>query len=143
MIGAIGKTRSGCYGMRARCLTPCQSDAGSVCTAEAARGTPGCPQLCSSEDPRAADVDTPRVDDSVSLEAFAVMLEEKWESTQVSAALTFMGLHILLTCGTEDFQRGTLEEACEVITAACDALRGRRLLTEGCTVDDMRRAYVR
>lgn len=112
-----------------------------VGTSGSARGEPGCPELCSSEDPRVGDVDPPRVGDRVTLEEFDRKLKDMWASTEISAACTVTKMQ--QADGTQDFQHGALKEACNVITATCGALRERRLLTEGCTFADMRTAYVR
>ena len=122
MLRGIGKTRR-------------------VGTSGSARGTPGCPQLCSRQDPRVGDVDPPRVGDRVTLEEFGRELKGMWASTEISAALTVT--KIQQTRGDEDFQHGILKEACKFMTATCGDLRQRRLLTEGRAFADLRTTFVR
>lgn len=133
MLRGIDKTRSGG-------LAPRQSTR-RVGSSGAARGTPGCPQLCSSEDPCAGDVDPPRVGDPVTLEELGRELKGMWESTEISAAFTVTKMQ--QTRGDQDFEHGSLKDACKVMTDTCGALRKRRLLTKRRTFAELRRTFVR
>lgn len=133
MLRGIDKARS-------RGLAPRQSTR-RVGSSGAARGTPGCPQLCSSEDPRVGDVDPPRVGDPVTLEELGRELKGMWESTEISAAFTVTKMQ--QTRGDQDFEHGSLKDASKVMTDTCGALRKRRLLTKRRTFAELRRTYVR
>jgi hypothetical protein len=134
MIRGIGKIGSGrLNGIRARGLASRQDAPMRVGTSGSARGTPGCPQLCSSEDPR--------VGDPVTLEELGRELKGMWESTEVSAAFTVTKMQ--RTRGDQDFEHGSLNEACKVMTDTCGALRKRRLLTGRRTFAELRTTFVR
>ena len=141
MLRGIDKARS-------RGLAPRQSTR-RVGSSGAARGTPGCPQLCSSEDPRVGDVDPPRVGDvdpprvgdPVTLEEFGRELKGMWASTEISAAFTVTKMQ--QTRGDQDFEHGSLKDASKVMTDTCGALRKRRLITKRRTFAELRRTYVR
>ena len=129
MLRGIDRTRSGG-------LAPRQSTR-RVGTSGSARGAP----QCSSEDPRAGGVDPPRVGDPVTLEELGRELKGMWESTEISAAFTVTKMQ--QTRGAQDFEHGSLKDACKAMTDTCGALRERRLLTKGRTFAELRTTFVR
>lgn len=90
---------------------------------------------------RAIADEAPRVGEPVSLEAFDDKLQATWRSAEVSGACRALTMQLAL--GDKYFELGALEPGLNVITDTCNGLRGRALLTEKRTHEQLRAAYVR